>query len=408
MTAWRPLLDGEDAAHARSVLDQIAEALAARPIALESGKWTLARGEPGIGLCFAYLATATGEARFAEQAEARLAAAVEYAADAADAPWLWTGLAGPVWAVEQALALEPNPADADDDPHDQVDDVLLDVVDAPSAAVPFELMNGIAGLGVYALERFRSPSARTLLERVVTRLCELAVPREPGMTWFCSRESILASERELHPDGYHPLGVAHGLLGPVAVLAAAARAGVGGERARSTADAALRYLFAQQLSEPGRGRFAYAAEVRQPHFAGWCYGDAGAAAIVACAGDAIDTRWVDTARGLALDIADRQPAACGLGDVSLCHGAFGLAHMLNRLAWQLDDEQLADAARSWFRRGLASHEPGRGIGGFTITDQDGLPLAGLLDGSAGIALALLAATTSLSPDWDRAFALSGY
>ena len=138
MKPWRPLLAGVDADAAQLALDHIANDLAARPVSLDGGLWALSRGEPGIGLLFAYLA-ASGRQQFRETAEERLSLALEYAANGADAPWFWTGLAGVVWAVEHVLALE---GDVDgDDPHEHVDEVLLAALDT-QAALPFELMNG--------------------------------------------------------------------------------------------------------------------------------------------------------------------------------------------------------------------------------------------------------------------------
>ena len=68
---------------------------------------------------------------------------------------------------------------------------------------------------------------------------------------------------------------------------------------------------------------------------------------------------------------------------------------------------LGEAARLWFGRTLAMREPGRGIAGYTAwygdaegTDSWGAE-PGLLTGAAGIALALLAATTPVEPAWDR-------
>ena len=52
-------------------------------------------------------------------------------------------------------------------------------------------------------------------------------------------------------------------------------------------------------------------------------------------------------------------------------------------------------------------QPGRGVGGYEawLPEDDGAQAwaadPGLLTGSAGIALALLAATTGVEPAWDR-------
>src|SRR5205814_7193584 len=99
-------------------------------------------------------------------------------------------------------------------------------------------------------------------------------------------------------------------------------------------------------------------------------------------------------------------------DAGLCHGAAGLGHLFNRMYQATKDATLARAARFWFERTLAMRRPGRGIGGFSTLSgkADGTRYwendPGLLTGSAGIALALLAATTSIEPAWDRMLLLS--
>jgi hypothetical protein len=63
-------------------------------------------------------------------------------------------------------------------------------------------------------------------------------------------------------------------------------------------------------------------------------------------------------------------------------------------------------------RALDLREPGRGVAGFVTWGPDATGAMGwrddpsLLTGAAGVALALLAATTSLEPAWDRFLLLS--
>jgi hypothetical protein len=76
------------------------------------------------------------------------------------------------------------------------------------------------------------------------------------------------------------------------------------------------------------------------------------------------------------------------------------------------DPCLAEAARFWFEQTLRMRRPGRGVGGYEAwqLDDDGqvtwVADPGLLTGAAGIALALLAATTDVEPAWDRMLLVS--
>jgi hypothetical protein len=114
----------------------------------------------------------------------------------------------------------------------------------------YDLIGGLAGLGVYALERLPRPSAAALLEQIVERLGELSEEMPDGTAWFSPAERIPEWQREFHPDGYYNLGVAHGLPGVVPVLAGACAAGVAVDRARPLLDRAVQFLLAKRL-EPG-------------------------------------------------------------------------------------------------------------------------------------------------------------
>jgi hypothetical protein len=75
-------------------------------------------------------------------------------------------------------------------------------------------------------------------------------------------------------------------------------------------------------------------------------------------------------------------------------------------------DTLLAAAHGWYLRAIDMCEPGHGIGGYRyrILGDDGgprmVPMSSILNGATGTALALLAAATNVSPDWDRLLLLS--
>ena len=99
----------------------------------------------------------------------------------------------------------------------------------------------------------------------------------------------------------------------------------------------------------------------------------------------------------------------GVVDGGLCHGAAGVAHLFNRLFQATGDEVLKRAACLWLSRTLEMHQPGKGIAGFPKGAPDSSPKdeprwsaeLGILEGAAGVALALLAGITDIEPQWDR-------
>jgi hypothetical protein len=68
---------------------------------------------------------------------------------------------------------------------------------------------------------------------------------------------------------------------------------------------------------------------------------------------------------------------------------------------------LKHAARRWFERVLEMRHPERGIAGIATFQLDRWSNElGILEGAAGIALALLAAVTPIEPRWDRMLLIS--
>jgi hypothetical protein len=77
------------------------------------------------------------------------------------------------------------------------------------------------------------------------------------------------------------------------------------------------------------------------------------------------------------------------------------------------EEHFLNSARYWIDRTLALRRSGEGIGGFSAyrPATDGLEEywdneVGILEGGAGIALALLAAATEVEPAWDQMLLVS--
>ena len=88
--------------------------------------------------------------------------------------------------------------------------------------------------------------------------------------------------------------------------------------------------------------------------------------------------------------------------------------MFNRLFQASGDTALREAACTWFARTLEMRQADQAIAGFPawMADPDQpekrrwIAEPGILEGAAGVALALLAATTDIEPEWDRMMLVS--
>jgi hypothetical protein len=338
MRAWRGLdLTEQDRARATTLIGEIVRTVPA------TDDPSLALGTAGTALLHAHLGDDERAATCAEDALVAAVAAAEVGAG------LYEGITGPAWVLAHldgwVLDL------GDDDPLDAIDTALADLLDADWDG-DVDLVSGLAGIGVYALER---PHAAALVDRVVDHLARTGPP------WTTRR-----------PDD---LGVAHGTPGIIGFLAAT--------DATALRDDAAAWLLERELR--CRDGFSTQAGGDRRARTAWCYGDPGVAVMLVRAGH------LDDGHRLARLAAERALEESGVTDAAVCHGAGGVAHVFARLWQHTDDIAMHDAAVTWLRRALDLAP--------ALEDHS------FLEGRAGLALVLHAALGH-DPTWDRVLLLS--
>jgi lantibiotic biosynthesis protein len=412
VTSWRGVVGGTCAADARGALGELSLAFLRRRQPA-SGDRSLAEGEAGVAIAHAALARVWPNSGHEEAARRSLAYAREGLSSGVW-PGLLEGYTGIAWAA-QVLARE-GLAPAAPGIHDAVADALLRHLRRRQWIGQFDLVSGLVGFGVYALERLPCPVAADIIERIVRRLAEAAERQPEGSTWrWCP--DVAPRRSWLNAPPAWNLGLAHGVPGVIAFLGRACGAGVATCRARPLLRHAVSWLLARELTPPSVSCFAREASadgVAKPARLAWCYGDAGVAAALLVAGvDAGEPAWVVHALRIARKAAARRPATAGVVDASLCHGAAGLGHIFHRMYLHSGEPTFARAARRWFRRCLSMRE-GRRFGGFyeVVRGRSGTLVrtasAGFVTGAAGVAAALAAALIGAdAAAWDRCLLLSG-
>lgn len=370
---------------------------------------SLGGGSAGLALFYAYLAEARGDETCADQAMAHVDRSIDALRSLRLPPQLYGGFTGVGWMVEH---LEGRLFESEEETQEsEIDGVLIEMLDGRPWQSHYDLISGLAGFAVYALEALPRPTARRCLELLSAKVEELAVALGGGRTWFTPPALLPESQRRSWPAGSYNLGVAHGAPGVIAALARIAAAGIEEQRIGPLVDDAVRWLLAQELpAETGSCFASWVAEDHEPTRTrlAWCYGDAGVAASLLLTARAMGREdWEREARRIARVAAARPLAGSGVMDAGICHGAAGLGHVFNRLYQATGDEELGKAARFWFEHALGLLRPGEGVGGYlsAVPDEAGHfeweEDVGFLTGASGVALGLLGAVSDVEPEWDR-------
>jgi lantibiotic modifying enzyme len=395
----------------------VSAAPAAKTVARKEIEASLANGSAGLAILFAYLDQARSGYGDKETALYFLEQAIDAVASVPMDSSLYGGVTGVAWAMAhfRGWLLE-----ADNDATEAMDTLLRASLSRRPWRGSYDLTKGLVGFGVYAMEQLPSLSAIDCLAHVVDRLDENAERTPDGITWLTSFELLPASLRRMCFLGHYNLGVAHGVPGVIAFLAqvcALDERKVPGvtkvrAKARPLLDGAVAWLLAQKISAGADCVFpewTFRGLSPRSSRVAWCYGDLGiAAALLAAASCVNDSNWEREAVRLARRVAERSFDQSGVKDCALCHGAAGAAHLFNRMFQASGESWLKGAALGWFQRTLEMRRPEGGIAGFAAFRLDHWSNeVGILEGAAGIALALLAAVTPNEPAWDRMLLISG-
>lgn len=391
--AWRPLItDEQERSRLVTVVREIAVALESLPGATQS-----VTVHCGLAILRAYLAVDGCVPDEDGATTDHVAASLAAQAKTPRPLDLHGGLAGVGWTIAH-LASDENSEEI----CAMIDAALLRALEGDWDG-PYDLISGLVGIGIYALER--EEAGHALVARVLELLQVTAQQRGPGLAWLTPARLLPEWQREQAPEGYWNLGMAHGIPGIVAYCARCIASGVETVRANELMTGAAAYLLDAEPPNAG-GRFsAWHARSGAPSGdrtrPAWCYGDLGAAAALLAAAQ-VDPRWHDEARALARSCAQR-PTHAAVRDTAICHGAAGIAHVFHRMYQATGDSVLGDAARQWLAITLEMRTD-HAHAGFPAFDGEARAWRAdptLLAGAAGVALVLHAMVSDVEPLWDR-------
>ncbi|GAA5111123.1 lanthionine synthetase C family protein [Pseudonocardia adelaidensis] len=381
---------------------------------------SLLLGHPGVALLHATMSVA--EPSWAAATHAHLAAAASGAGvDLVPAAVLHGSVHGGYPKLLHTLAHAVSAAC-----EEQVDaQVRRASRDGPGLAVSdYDVVSGLAGKGrlLLALGVDRAADALdTTLRHLVVGTRPVAAPGGSVPGWWCR-----ADETAEHPQGYLDVGLAHGIAGPLALMALAHDRGhrVEGmpDAMRAIVDWLLRRAVPDEAGPVWPSRIGLAQEVGDEPLvpdaakAAWCYGTAGVARALHLAGIALGEPQLCAVAVAALrGVALRPWSDADLVGPTVCHGAAGLLQVVMRVTERDPDPVLLTAAGVLAQRVLYAFDRtapfGFRHGHRTRSGRVvGVDEPGLLQGAAGVALVLATFANhpgTVGPDvWDAPLLLT--
>lgn len=413
---WNPGL-GAHAGKAQAVTFEIVKRLR-EPRPDKPEDITLACGEAGFAVLYGYLDRCfpnSGWDRIAHESILRIAEKIP-----SNPPLsLFGGLAGWAYATWYLSCDDKRYRRA----RSGIEDALLPRVVAlahsvaRSSGLPvedYDLVSGLSGAAAYLLCRASDDRVQIALRSAIEALASLILRDEDPPAWYTPADMISARQMiGKYPDGNLNCGVAHGMPGLLCTLALAHRLDVRVPGLSAAIERAAQWIVCHRLPSRWGGSWPAAVAVRNsgtmtPAPVGWCYGNPGIARALWLAGTALDDSSLREAGVEALKaVLGRPISRHGISSPTFCHGAAGLLHITVRFANDTSTPQLFEAAATILEKLLMSFSE-ETVFGYRAYDAEArlVDSAGLLDGAAGIALVLLAATSNVEPAWDRIFLLS--
>jgi hypothetical protein len=295
-------------------------------------------------------------------------------------------------------------------------------------AAAFDTVSGLTGVGRYLLGGHvlaGHDTHREAVEHICRYLVRLSEPITvrgttlPG--WYVPPADQQATEGPF-PAGVIDAGAAHGIAGPLSLLATARQAGITVPGHEETVSRIAEWLLQRQRNDEHgcywRGKTSPEEELtgRSPHppadrVGSWCYGTTGIARALQLAGQAFSRpEWERTAVQAQRAVFEHPPERLRLPNTGLCHGLGGLLAGTVLIARDSGDPLLTARASELAQTVAALFDPAHRFGyQYVLPPESGTVVPdrpGFLEGAAGVALALQEYATTGTTDSREPGALS--
>ncbi|MFZ6014227.1 MAG: lanthionine synthetase C family protein [Bacteroidota bacterium] len=282
----------------------------------------------------------------------------------------------------------------------------------------YDFLHGAIGYGLYFLKRYRNSTSEVLKRKYHRYIFELvnflertAEADGDSFKW----KTAQAIDPKEH--GYN-LSLSHGIAGIINFLSRLYYFEDFRPKVKPLIEGGARYILRFQNQDEGAfalfpSRVTLDSEINYRSRLAWCYGDLGIGVSLWHVSNALHDIWLkDTAIKVLRHASKRRNAEQSMvRDAGICHGAYGIAQVFNKIHRKTNDPDLHEAAQYWMEEGLkmAFHDDGfAGYRKFRMLDNKESwdnDLC-LLEGISGIGLVMIDHLSEAESTWDECLLIS--
>lgn len=320
------------------------------------------------------------------------------------------GIAGAAWTIELLNELDFIELDTDA-LLGVLDDYLRHIGNLNEEENFYDFLHGLIGIGYYFLKRYKNTKSEELKEKykemlleMISKLDRTAKKSNRGIYW----ESYLVREEGLKGCN---LSLSHGLSSIINFLSRLAGESAFSKEAMPLLQQAMNHAVSYKKEQTDASFFpdwiTDKNEESQSNRLAWCYGDLGVAISLWRASIVTkDEETKNTAIQLLEHAATRRDIEeTRIVDAGLCHGAFGVMHIFDYMYKETGVQIFKEAADYWIDYGLTIDHHKDGSAGYMKWRGGDTPTYekenSLLEGIAGIGLAILSYLNPEKTDWNQ-------
>ncbi len=364
--------------------------------------FSLFGGFSGIILFLNYFYSLTGENKYKEKGDLLLELCFSKLSN--QSLTLSSGLAGIGWTLEH---LEQNGFIHVDTNEllEELDELLFEKLTNDLLDGNIDYLHGGLGYVFYFLKRYNKTKNIFKNEFIIDRIAQLAIKGD-DLKWV---NNFNAKE-----DGGIDMGLAHGMASVMVIMSKFFALDPTNLKLKTLIADSFKFYANNKLPIECLSIYPYQSndiKQKRPSRLAWCYGDLGIASSLYLSSKSIANdqmlcdslnifRHASERRGLVENI---------VMDAGICHGSAGIAHIFNRIYQETNDEKFKETANYWVEQTLKMSSFSDGIAGLKTWKNERKVWVNsydLLDGVAGIGLALISVASSVEPKWDECFLLS--